>query len=163
MNKINRGGLAFYTDGACSGNPGKGGFGVICIEDGEILHIYSKQCENTTNNREELKAILHVLKHMYCAAIETTIFSDSAYCVNMLNKWIWDWAENDWKNSKGREVENIDLVKELYHYLRKAKNVMIVKVDGHSGILGNELADALATNNETKFITLCKENNLEDF
>lgn len=163
MNKINRSGLAFYTDGACSGNPGKGGFGVICIKDRGILYIYSKQCENTTNNREELKAILHVLKHMYCAAIEITIFSDSAYCVNMLNKWIWDWAENDWKNSKGREVENIDLVKELYQYLRKAKNIMIVKVDGHSGILGNELADALATNNKTKFMTLCKKNNLEDF
>ncbi len=155
--------MDFYTDGSTRCNPGPGGFGVISLDDNFILYLHTEDCNNTTNNREELKAILHVLKNFYCADFSINIFSDSAYCVNMINNWIWNWANNEWKNSKGREVENIDLVKEIYHYLQLAKNITIVKVNGHNGILGNELADALATGNKTKFLTLCRKNKIEDF
>ena len=162
----------FFTDGSCSGNPGPGGFGVVqivsvwretlddYIESKSIAYHYSEQCENTTNNREEMKAILHVFK---IAANDPDnqyiIYSDSAYCVNMINDWIWNWSKNNWKNSKKKEVENLDLVLELYKYINKEFfNCQVVKVKGHNNIVENELADALATNNITKFEKICKTN-----
>ena len=170
----------FYTDGACSGNPGPGGFGVIELKEVQIRkkdnwgnwstdfyqtyieYIYNEQCEQTTNNRMELKAILHVFK---LAAADPDnkyiIYSDSAYAVNMINSWIWTWSKNNWKNSKKQIVENIDLVKELYNYLNiNFFNCQVLKCDGHSGNVGNELADALATNNGNKFDKIIKQNNI---
>ena len=153
--------LTFYTDGACSGNHGPGGFGVVClntyysqiiydyIERHTINYTYSEQSESTTNNREELKAILHVLK---IAAehkeYNFTIYSDSAYAVNSINTWMHGWARNGWVNSKKKPVENLDLIQEIYSYLEfPMENFDLRKINGHSGHLGNELADALAKNN----------------
>ena len=154
----------FYTDGACSGNPGPGGFGVVSLDSHSINYAYSKQYKNTTNNREELKAIIHVLE--LAAANpknEYLVYSDSAYAVNMINNWIWSWAKNNWLNSKKKEVENIDLVKEIYSYINKDFfNFQIKKCNGHAGELGNELADALATNNELKYNKIIKENNINE-
>lgn len=176
MNKI------FYTDGACKGNPGPGGFGVVELEEIQarkrdqwdnwttsyyvtaLSYKYSEYCDNTTNNREELKAILHVFK---LAAADTKhkyiIYSDSAYAVNIINSWIYNWAKNNWKNSKNKEIENIDLVKELYNYLTiDFFNCQVNKVAGHANIYGNELADALATNNMVKFDKLLKKYDIID-
>lgn len=164
----------YYTDGACSGNPGPGGFGVVqiytewretyaeYIESKSVPYMYSEQCENTTNNREEMKAILHVFE---IAANDPdnqyTIYSDSAYCVNMINDWIWGWAKNNWKNSKKKEVENLDLVLQLYKYISKDFfNCQVYKCQAHSGIIENELADALATKNDVKFKKILVENNI---
>lgn len=164
----------YYTDGACSGNPGPGGFGVVqistvwretlaeYIESKSVAYQYSEQCENTTNNREEMKAILHVFK---IAANDPNsqyiIYSDSAYCVNMINDWIWGWAKNNWKNSKKKEVENLDLVLQLYKYISKDFfNCQVYKCQAHSGIIENELADALATKNDVKFKKILVENNI---
>ena len=149
----------FYVDGACKGNPGPGGFGVVSLEGKEIKYICSKQCDNTTNNREEMKAILHVFylveEYNYDNVI---IYSDSAYCVNMINNWIWKWANNDWKNSKKQTVENLDLVLKLYKYLIKDFfPCQVVKIKGHNGIIENELADSLATNNKAKYVKILKE------
>ena len=89
-----------YTDGACKGNPGPGGFGVVDFQDNIIYCQYKENCEQTTNNREELKAILHAFEMAEdYPDVTFIIYSDSAYCVNMLNDWIWTWAKNDWKNS----------------------------------------------------------------
>lgn len=173
MNKI------FYTDGACSGNPGPGGFGVVSTgtqqvktknvfgnaetkEVTTIEYFYEEQCQNTTNNREELKAILHVFQ--LAAADkenEYTIYSDSAYAVNMINNWIYSWAKNNWLNSKNKQVENLDLVKELYKYVTTDFfNCQVKKVSGHAGEVGNELADALATNNKNKFYKFMNNHNI---
>ena len=172
----------YYTDGACKGNPGPGGFGVICINEAQIRkrdqwgnwttdsyetyinYKYSEQCEQTTNNREELKAILHVFS-LAAANPEDKyiIYSDSAYAVNMINSWIHNWAINNWKNSKKQVVENLDLVQEIYNYLNiNFFNCQVLKCNGHSGELGNELADALATNNTLKFNKLIKEHCIID-
>lgn len=155
----------FYTDGACKGNPGPGGFGVVCVENNEIKYQYAERCEQTTNNREELKAILHVFK----IAVENyrfesiLIYSDSAYCVNMLNDWIWTWANNGWKNSKKKEVENIDLVKQLYNYLNmEFFPCQVMKVKGHAGEVENELADALATGDKAKYKTILQRYEVKD-
>ncbi len=151
-----------YTDGACKGNPGPGGFGVVAFENNTIYLQYKEQCEQTTNNREELKAILHAFQIAEGAPNETFIvYSDSAYCVNMLNDWIWTWARNGWKNSKKKEVENIDLVKQLYNYISKDFfNCQVVKVSGHDGNIGNELADALATFNKNKYFKLIEKHSI---
>lgn len=142
----------FYTDGSCSKNPGPGGFGVVQINGDIIQYSYSKSCSETTNNREELKAILHAMEIGLKDNEPIVIYSDSAYCVNMLNDWIWGWANKGWKNSKKEEVKNLDLVKRLYNNLNKDFfSCQIKKVNGHCGIPANELADALATGNKIKY------------
>ena len=154
--------INFYTDGSTRGNPGEGGYGVVWLDDKDIYYAYSKQVPYTTNNRMELSAIIHVFKEFGHKDMNITIYTDSAYCCNMINDWIWRWAVNDWCNSKGREVENLDLVKELYKYLKQYNNMRVVHVKGHKGLIGNELADALATDNITKYKTLIKKNALEE-
>lgn len=157
MNKI------IYTDGACSGNPGAGGYGVCMLENNIVKHYHSEKCDETTNNREEMKAMLYALK-LADSDKENNyiIYSDSAYVVNMCNTWIKTWAANGWIRPKNQPIKNLDLVKELYNYINKNfLNCQIKKVDGHSNILGNEIADALATNNHTKLNKLTKENDLQ--
>lgn len=156
--------INIYTDGACSKNPGKGGFGIVVSENNEIIYAYSDYCEDiTTNNREELKAMLTGLrlatseyKDKIC-----TIYSDSAYCVNIFNLWIKGWARNNWMNTKNKTVENDDLIKEIYPFAEMDfPNFKICKVPGHAGILENELADALASKNSKKLAKIIEENNI---
>ena len=145
----------FYTDGSSKGNPGPGGYGVVeyDIKSNIIFYVYSEYFKNVTNNQMELKAILHVIK--LAAADKKNfylVYSDSAYAVNSINNWIYGWARNGWINSKKKPVENLDLMQEIYKYVDfPMKNVTLKKIDGHKGILGNELADALSTNNRKKF------------
>ena len=146
--------LTFYTDGACSGNPGPGGYGVVeyDIKSNIIFYIYSEYFKNVTNNQMELKAILHVIK-LAAADKENSylVYSDSAYAVNSINTWMYGWARNGWINSKKKPVENLDLIQEIYSYLEfPMENFVLRKIDGHSGHLGNELADALATGDMKK-------------
>ena len=80
------------------------------------------------------------------------IYSDSSYCVNVINNWMLQWGRSNWKNSRGKIIANQDLIIPLYHYYTKKNlNCQIMKIKGHSEILGNELADALATFNTQKF------------
>jgi len=170
--------INIYVDGACKGNPGPGGFGVVILEDEyiqnfggqpqktdkkHIAYAYSEQCKQTTNNREELKAIIHAFELAQKTFPNETciIHSDSSYSVNTCNNWIFNWARNNWKNSKKQTVENLDLMKILYNYLSMDFfNCQVVCVPGHQNILGNELADALATGNIVKFQKLMDKNNL---
>ena len=154
----------FYTDGACSGNPGPGGYGVVCLANKEILYSESYQTENTTNNRMELEAIIHVFELLEAEDKfdSVIIYSDSRYCVNMINTWIWGWAASAWTNSKGQEIKNLDLVKKIFGLIRKHPEVEMVHIDGHRGNIGNELADALATGNIQKYKSLIKKNALEE-
>ena len=149
----------FYTDGACKGNPGPGGYGVVEMKDNKILYEYSEYCDNTTNNREELKAILHVFELAAADKSNTyIIYSDSSYAVNIINDWIFTWVKNNWINSKGNQVENLDLILNLYKYVTiNFFNCQVKKCTAHVGEVGNELADALATNNQSKYNKLKKE------
>lgn len=144
----------FYTDGSCkaNGNPNsKGGFGVVGIweENKEIWYEYQEFKSPTTNNEMELMAILHTLKYIKEKEIffpRPIIYTDSAYCYNIINNWMYSWERNGWVRPKNQEIKNLDIIKEIFELASLAQ---IKKVSGHSGIIGNELADKLATGERT--------------
>ena len=126
-----------YTDGACSGNPGKGGWAAILIYNGVEKEISGGYPE-TTNNRMELFAIISGLKALK-EVCSVTVYSDSAYCVDaFLQNWIDGWVKKNWK-----DVKNTDLWKTLLR-LTKKHNVNFVKVKGHADNEYNNRCDALA-------------------
>ena len=154
--------IHLYVDGACKGNPGPGGWGLVGFRDGQYLyHKYQHIEVRTTNNREELKAMIEAFDdsiNIY-SNDQITIYSDSAYVVNTINNWIWSWAKNNWLNSKNRTVENVDLMKILYNYLTtNFCSFQVEKVSGHQGVIGNEFADALATGNFNKANKIAADN-----
>ena len=139
--KIDNKNVVLYTDGACSGNPGLGGWGAILIYNGKEK-ILSGGEEQTTNNRMEMTAVIQGLKALKqnCCV---DVYSDSAYVVNAFcNGWIDAWQNNGWKSSKG-EVLNVDLWQQLLDLLEK-HNVVWHKVKGHSTDENNNRCDALA-------------------
>lgn len=149
--------MIIYTDGSCLGN-GKevnsGGFGVVILDNNEnLLYTYSKRSENTTNNREELKAILYaMLNHGvkieiydFSQAEIPIVYSDSSYCVNTFNDWMFRWASNDWIKSDRKQPENLDLIQAYYNWYQKGYRIDLRKIKGHSNHKWNDLADDLAT------------------
>lgn len=89
------------------------------------------------------------------------IYSDSAYCVNICNNWIFDWRERGWRRDKNQEVKNLDIIIDIYKYVSlDFKNFQIKKINGHMGEIGNELADAAATFNRNKFFRIARENSV---
>lgn len=134
--------VTIYTDGACSGNPGKGGWGAILIY-GDVVKELSGGEDNTTNNRMELKAVIEALKALK-SPCDVEIYSDSAYVVNAFTqKWIDNWIKNNWKTADKKSVKNVDLWQELL-VLIKTHNVTFKKVKGHSDNELNERCDKLA-------------------
>lgn len=133
--------IDLYTDGACSGNPGIGGWGAILIYN-KIEKILSGGEENTTNNRMELTAVIKGLQALK-EGCKVNIYSDSAYVVNaFLQGWVDNWLENNWKSSKG-QVQNIDLWQQLLEVLNKHE-VKWFKVKGHADNVNNNRCDKLA-------------------
>lgn len=132
-----------YTDGACSGNPGPGGWGVVIIDkDNNQINISGKE-KNTTNNRMELMAPIIALKKIKSKS-NVIIFTDSTYVKNGITEWIKKWEKNGWKNSNKKPVKNKDLWVRLNELCQK-NNVAWKWVKGHSGDKYNVLADGLAT------------------
>jgi ribonuclease HI len=134
--------VTIYTDGACSNNPGPGGWGVVLSYRGRRREL-SGFCEDTTNNRMELTAAIEGLQALK-ESCEVDLISDSAYLINAFTRgWIYSWIRNDWKNSKKEPVENQDLWKRLMS-LVKDHRVNYIKVKGHSDNEWNNRCDALA-------------------
>lgn len=134
--------VTIYTDGACSGNPGKGGWGAILIY-GDVVKELSGGEDNTTNNRMELKAVIEALKALK-SPCDVEIYSDSAYVVNAFTqKWIDGWKKKNWKTAGNTSVKNVDLWKELLSLMQNHK-VVFKKVKGHSDDELNERCDKLA-------------------
>ena len=130
-----------YTDGACKGNPGIGGWGVFIQRDNDQSDLHGFDLK-TTNNRMELKAVIEGLKNIN-PKTNVTIITDSQYVKNGINQWIFNWKKNGWKTAAKKPVKNIDLWKEL-DGLVENHSVDWEWVKGHSGNLGNERADQLA-------------------
>ena len=134
--------VVIYTDGACSGNPGPGGWGTILMYKNVKKEI-SGYMENTTNNIMEITAVIEGLKLLKYEC-EVEIYSDSAYVVNAFNNhWIEGWRKKNWINSTKEPVKNKELWQELYN-LTKQHNVKFIKVKGHSDNEYNNRCDELA-------------------
>ena len=131
-----------YTDGACSGNPGVGGWGAVLFYRGVRKEMSGAE-GLTTNNRMELTAMIRALSALK-EDCEVTLYSDSAYCVDAFNKgWIASWKANGWRTADKSEVKNPDLWQELLALAERHK-VTFVKVKGHSDNEHNNRCDALA-------------------
>ncbi len=136
--------VIIYTDGACSGNPGPGGWGAILMYKDAKKEI-SGGMKETTNNVMEITAVIEALK---CLKVESEvqIYSDSAYVVNaFLQGWIYNWLKKGWKTASGEPVKNKELWEELYSLTKKHK-VEFVKVKGHADNEFNNRCDEMARN-----------------
>jgi len=132
-----------FTDGACSGNPGPGGWGVLLRMDKHEKELCGGEVE-TTNQRMELQAAIESLKALR-KKCPITIHSDSRYVIQGITEWIHNWKKNGWKNAGKKPVANKDLWEELDH-LATRHDVTWTWVKGHAGHPGNERADELARN-----------------
>ena len=130
-----------YTDGACSGNPGPGGWGATIRMNEETFDLNGGE-KNTTNNRMELTAAIKALEYID-KSYEITLFTDSSYVKDGITKWIHNWKKNNWKTASKKPVKNSDLWEEL-DTLHNDRNVEWKWVKGHDGDPGNERADELA-------------------
>lgn len=151
--------VRIFTDGACSENPGPGGWAAAFnLENG-----FTTICGNeklTTNNRMELKAVIEAFKKIMNddsgeSEIDYELYSDSAYVVNSVNNgWIEKWKQNNWKTTKNDDVKNKDLWEELSFLRNRARSlgiyVKIIKIKGHAGNTFNELVDKLAKDEANK-------------
>ena len=147
--------MIIYTDGSAQNN-GKanssGGFGVVVLDNNEnLIYNYNKREENVTNNQMEIKAILYAFLN-YGVNINNNsivdipiVYSDSNYCVQTFNDWMFRWANNGWIKSDKKVPENLKLIKAYYDWYQKGYRIDLRKVKGHNGNKWNELADALAT------------------
>ena len=150
--------IRIFTDGACSENPGPGGWAVV-LNTADKCKTISGNEKITTNNRMELKAVIEAFKNALSKECQTDdeyeLFSDSAYVVNSINNgWVNKWQQNDWKTTKNEDVKNKDLWEELAALRNKARSVgvyiKIIKIKGHAGNTFNELVDKLAKEESIK-------------
>jgi ribonuclease HI len=133
--------IKIYTDGACSGNPGKGGWGAVLLYKDHKKEI-SGANKDTTNNRMELTAVIESLKNVK-KTLPVDIYTDSKYVMDGITKWIISWKKNGWRTADRKPVKNSDLWQELDIECQKHK-ISWHWVKGHSGNHYNELADQLA-------------------
>lgn len=141
--------VVIYTDGACSGNPGPGGWGAILMAGGKSKELSGGEA-HTTNNRMELMAVIKALEALN-RPCHADIYSDSAYVVNAFNQnWIANWQRNNWRNSAKAEVANVDLWKMLLS-LTSTHEVVFHKVKGHADNEYNNRCDQLAVMESSKF------------
>ncbi len=134
--------VEIFTDGACSGNPGPGGYGVVLKANGQTKEL-SRGYKNTTNNRMELRAVIEGLKALK-ERCYVTVFSDSKYIVDAIeNGWARRWQANNWYRNKKEKALNIDLWQELLS-LTDQHDIKFRWVKGHAGHVENEICDRLA-------------------
>lgn len=152
--------VRIYTDGACSENPGPGGWAAVFNTPSKCYTISGNE-QSTTNNRMELMAVIQALKKI--VKIETgrdehhgyEIYSDSAYVVNTINnRWVETWRANGWKTTKREDVKNRDLWEEFSSIRRQLVDIgvsmALIKIKGHAGNTFNELVDKLAKEESMK-------------
>lgn len=142
--------MTFYTDGSAHPNPGPGGYSIVGIEDEKVTFVRSQQYKGpVTNNEMELKAILYVMLNFGVKCDDwgqpPIVYSDSAYCVNTFNEWMFNWARRGWIKSDKQKPENLDLIQAYYDWYKEGYRIDLRKIKGHNGHEWNELADQLAT------------------
>ncbi|AJQ95416.1 ribonuclease HI [Gynuella sunshinyii] len=133
--------VEIYTDGACKGNPGPGGWGVYLSYKGTDKSLFGGEAD-TTNNRMELQAAIEALKTLK-RACEVNLYTDSTYVRKGITEWLTGWKQKNWTNSQKKPVKNADLWRQLDE-LNSLHKVHWIWVKGHAGNPGNEMADQLA-------------------
>ena len=133
--------IKIYTDGACRGNPGPGGWGALILKDNEEIKLNGGQ-NDTTNNQMELTAVIKALK-FFSESTEIEIFTDSKYVMDGITEYIKKWKVNGWKTASKKPVKNTDLWKQL-DALNAHHSIRWNWVKGHSGHRENDIADELA-------------------
>lgn len=135
---------SIYTDGACTGNPGPGGWGVVVYFDDGSVHEMGDGCSQTTNNRMEMQAAIAALEYLEASGqtYPITLYTDSEYLINCVTKWVKSWKKKGWKKADGKPVQNQDLL-EILDSLNSRK-VRWEHVRGHAGNIGNERCDTIA-------------------
>jgi len=134
--------VEIYTDGACSGNPGIGGWGALLRHKDSEKQLSGGEM-NTTNNRMELTAVIEALQALK-KSCNITLYTDSKYVMNGITEWLANWKKNGWKTShKNGDVKNVDLWQAL-DALVQHHEIRFVWVKGHAGNTANELVDSLA-------------------
>lgn len=142
--------IEIYTDGACSGNPGPGGWGAVLVYNGKEKELSGSE-KNTTNNRMELTAVIMALNALN-QPCEVKLTTDSKYVCDAINKsWVYSWRKNGWKKSDKKPALNVDLWKELLSLLEKHE-VEFIWMKGHNGHKYNEICDALAVKEYQKYL-----------
>lgn len=134
--------IEIYTDGACSGNPGAGGWGAVLLYKQHTKKISGSE-QDTTNNRMEMRAVIESLKAIKKISADVIVYTDSKYVQNGISEWIHGWKKNGWKNAAKKPIKNVDLWMELDEESAKHK-IDWRWVKGHSGNKYNEIADQLA-------------------
>jgi ribonuclease HI len=134
--------MIVFTDGASRGNPGPGGWGTIVIGEDGITESGGRE-DNTTNNRMELRAAIEALSQIPNDSI-VEIYTDSSYLINGITKWVFLWKRNGWMTKTKEDVVNRDLWERLSE-VKEGKEVEWIYIGGHSGIVGNERCDVIAT------------------
>jgi ribonuclease HI len=138
--------IVIHTDGACSGNPGPGGWGAIVVfPDGHVRELGGAQ-NPTTNNKMELEAVIAALHFVRAAPQDVLVFADSTYVIRGITQWIWGWMKRGWRNSQDEPVANTDQWKELFKIVeaRGRQKIQWHYVRGHQGTPGNERCDEIA-------------------
>jgi len=133
--------VEIYTDGACSKNPGPGGWGALLIFNDTKKEIFGYQLE-TTNNQMEISAAIYALQHLK-KPCRVKVYTDSIYLQKGATEWIHNWQKNNWRKSDNKPVTNIDLWQNLQHEMKK-HDIIWCWVKGHANNEGNNIADKLA-------------------
>jgi len=133
--------VVIYTDGACSGNPGPGGWGVVLRWNGTVKELHGSDPQ-TTNNRMELMAAIQALEALNRPS-QVRLYTDSTYVLNGITKWVAGWERNGWRTAAKKPVKNEDLWRLLVQAMERHE-ISWQWVKGHAGDEGNERADALA-------------------
>ena len=142
--------LDIHTDGACSGNPGPGGWGAVLSYGGKTREIYGGEAE-TTNNRMELMAAIQALEAL-TRSVDARLHTDSTYLKDGVTKWMARWKADGWKTAAKKPVKNVDLWQRLEAALSDHQ-VEWLWVKGHAGDPGNERADALANKGMADYLS----------
>ncbi len=137
--------IEIYTDGACSGNPGIGGWGVIILQKQQIINTLSGNEKYTTNNRMEMMAAIKALQYMHNtkSKLEINLYTDSIYVKNGITKWLFNWKKRNWHTANGDKVKNKDLW-QILDNITKLLQINWYWLKGHAGNKYNEQADNLA-------------------
>lgn len=154
--------ILIYTDGACSGNPGPGGYGSIVIIDSKSVIELGEFTAQTTNNRMELQAVIVALNltlEKYDAVVNLQIFTDSVYVIRGATQWLFGWKKRGWQTAEGKDVTNQDLWQKMDQLLQKISVKYKIKIKwsfirGHKGIPGNERCDEIG-------VALSKRNSID--